>query len=77
MPVSGPFSNGGPLFDPAPLAGPSPRNRRVPNAILNECYGARQQADCQTSAGLGFVCYDGAGKTARRREVLPESAPSL
>ena len=42
---------------------------RFSESDLNGCYGAREQGDGAVAAGLGVVCYDGAGNTKRSLTV--------
>ena len=63
------------------LVGCSALNAQRPQAsgfsvsTLNGCYGAREQGDASVAAGLGIVCYDGAGKTTRSLKVnAPDGA---
>ena len=57
------------------LGAQSHRERGFSDAVLNGCYGAREQGDGAVAAGLGVVCYDGAGNTTRSLRVnAPDGA---
>jgi len=57
------------------LGAQSRQERGFSDANLNGCYGVREQGDGGVAAGLGIVCYDGAGKTTRALRVnAPDGA---
>lgn len=51
------------------LSAQSGQSYKFSEASLIGCYGAREQGDGGTAAGLGIICYDGAGNTTRSLTV--------